>query len=75
VELYCQENPEELGKGPVPVPLSPPQITHHDPGANPGLRGKRPATNRLSHGSKYLITLFTLHLNLPCTRNDVLRIR
>jgi hypothetical protein len=24
-----------------------------DPGSNPGLRGKRPATNRLSHGTAF----------------------
>jgi hypothetical protein len=31
---------------PIPVPLCPPQIPH-GPDANPGLRGKRPATNGL----------------------------
>jgi hypothetical protein len=30
-----------------------------DPGANPGLRGERPATNRLSHGTAtpYILTV------------------
>jgi hypothetical protein len=28
-----------------------------DPGANPGLRGERPATNRLSHGKAYNLLL------------------
>jgi hypothetical protein len=42
----------QLGEKPVPVPLCPPQISHGlDLGSNPGLRGERPATNRLSHGT------------------------
>jgi hypothetical protein len=42
----------QLGEKPVPVPLCPPQISHGlDLGPNPGLRGERPATNRLSHGT------------------------
>jgi hypothetical protein len=42
----------QLGGKPVPVPLCPPQISHGlDLGSNPGLRGERPATNRLSHGT------------------------
>jgi hypothetical protein len=39
----------QLVEKPVPVPLCPPQISHGlDLGSNPGLRGERPATNRLS---------------------------
>jgi hypothetical protein len=34
---------EELEAKLVPLPLCPPQISHIDPGANPGLRGERPA--------------------------------
>jgi hypothetical protein len=30
--------------------LSTTNLTWTDPGSNPGLRGERPATNRLSHG-------------------------
>jgi hypothetical protein len=42
----------QLGEKPVPGPLCPPQISHGlDLGSNPGLRGERPATNRLSHGT------------------------
>jgi hypothetical protein len=42
----------QLGEKPVPMPLCPPQISHGlDLGSNPGLRGERPATNRLSHGT------------------------
>jgi hypothetical protein len=44
----------QLGEKPVPVPLCPPQISHRlDLGSNPGLRGERLATNRLSHGTAY----------------------
>jgi hypothetical protein len=53
----------QLGKKPVPVPLCPPQISHGlDLGPNPDLRGERPATNCLSHGTavdriQYLMTM------------------
>jgi hypothetical protein len=48
VELYWQGKTEELGEKPAPVPLCPPKFPPGD--ANPGLRGERPATNRLSLG-------------------------
>jgi hypothetical protein len=48
VELNWQGKTEVLGENTVPVPICPPQIPH---GLNPGLRGERPATNRLSHGT------------------------
>jgi hypothetical protein len=35
---------------PAPVPLCAPQIPH-DLGSNPGRRGGKPATNRLSYGT------------------------
>jgi hypothetical protein len=38
------------GGKPAPVPLCPPQIPH-DLGSNPGRRGGKPATNRLSYGT------------------------
>jgi hypothetical protein len=38
--------------------LSTINLTWTDPGLNPGLRGARPATNRLSHGT----TKFTVRL-------------
>jgi hypothetical protein len=42
----------QLGEKPVPVPICPPQISHGlDLRSKPGLRGERPATNRLSHGT------------------------
>jgi hypothetical protein len=50
VEWNWQRKTEVLGEKPVPVPLCLPQIPHGlTPGSNPGLRGERPATNRLSH--------------------------
>jgi hypothetical protein len=59
VEWNCQGRTEVLGGKPVPVPLCPPQIPHGlTPGSNPGLRGDRPATNRLSHGT----ALYILHI-------------
>jgi hypothetical protein len=37
--------------------LSTTNLTWTDPGSNPGLRGERPATNRLSHGTAQIRTL------------------
>jgi hypothetical protein len=52
VEWNWQGKPEELEEKPVPVPLCPPQIPLGlTLGSNPGLRGGRPAANRLSHGT------------------------
>jgi hypothetical protein len=46
--------PKNSGKKPVPVPFCPRQIPHGlTPGSNPGLRGGRPAANRLSHGTAW----------------------
>jgi hypothetical protein len=42
---------EELGENLPSATLSTTNPTWIDPGANPGLRGERPATNRLSHGT------------------------
>jgi hypothetical protein len=53
----------QLGEKPVTVPLCPPQISHGlDLGSNPGLRGERPATNRLNHGTAPI----SLLLNTVC---------
>jgi hypothetical protein len=47
-----EENRSIREKKPVPVPLCPPQIPHGlTPGSNPGRRGERAGTNRLSHGT------------------------
>jgi hypothetical protein len=39
---------------PALVPLCPPQTPHACPDANPGHRGGKPATNRLSYGTTSL---------------------
>jgi hypothetical protein len=39
---------------PDPVPLCPPQTPHACPDANPGRRGGKPTTNRLSYGTALL---------------------
>jgi hypothetical protein len=49
--MILTEKTEELGEKPVSVSHCPPNPTWIDPGANLGLRGDSPATNRLSHGT------------------------
>jgi hypothetical protein len=56
MEWYWQGKSERLGEKPVQC-----YFVHHkshwiDPGANPGHRGERPATNRLSHGTALIST-------------------
>jgi hypothetical protein len=51
---FTEKNRSTRGEKPVPVPLCPPQIPQGlTPGSKPGLRGERPATNRLSHGWQF----------------------
>jgi hypothetical protein len=45
------ENRSTLGKACPSATLSTTNPTWTDPGSKPGLRGERPATNRLSHGT------------------------
>jgi hypothetical protein len=45
------ENRRTRGKTCPSATLSTTNPTLTDPGSNPGLRGGRPATNRLSHGT------------------------
>jgi hypothetical protein len=40
--------------------LSTTNPTWTDPGSNPGLRGGRPAANRLSHGTAFVDMLLTI---------------
>jgi hypothetical protein len=47
---------------PASVPLCPPQIPH-DLGSNPGRRGGKPATNRLSYGTALKETLHQFYIN------------
>jgi hypothetical protein len=52
MEWNWQGKTEVLEEKLVPVPLCPTQIPHGlTPGSKPGLRGERPATNRMSHGT------------------------
>jgi hypothetical protein len=53
VEWYWQEIRGE--KTCPSSTLSTTNPTWSDPGANPGLRGERPATNRLNHGTVFMI--------------------
>jgi hypothetical protein len=39
---------------PAPVPLCPPQNPYCCPEANPGRRGGKPASNRLSYGTAWI---------------------
>jgi hypothetical protein len=46
---------ESTRRKPAPAPLCPPQILlDQTPGSNPGRRGGKPATNRLSYGAASL---------------------
>jgi hypothetical protein len=47
---------------PAPVRLCPPQTPHACPDANPGRRGGKPATNRLSYGTVPALDYYTSHL-------------
>jgi hypothetical protein len=49
--IYFAGETEVLGENLPSATLSTTYPTWIDPGANPGLRGERPATNRLSHGT------------------------
>jgi hypothetical protein len=55
--IYSQGKTEKLGEKPVPVPLYPPQIPRGLTRTNPGLRGERLATSRLSHGTAHILLL------------------
>jgi hypothetical protein len=49
--MIFAEETEVLGENLPSATVSTTNPTWIDPGANPGLRGERPATNRLSHGT------------------------
>jgi hypothetical protein len=49
---------EVLGEKLPSATLSTTNPTWIDPGSNPGLRGERPATNRLSHGTASHVLIF-----------------
>jgi hypothetical protein len=54
-DIFAGET-EVLGENLPSATLSTTNPTWIDPGANPGLSGERPATNRLSHGTAKLAT-------------------
>jgi hypothetical protein len=58
------EKRSTLGKTCPSATLSTTNPTWTDPGSNPGLRGERPATNRLSHGTASVNTLRLPYLTL-----------
>jgi hypothetical protein len=58
------ENRSTRGKTCPSVTLSTTNPTRTDSGSNPGLRGERPATNRLSHGKARILVFLSLELNL-----------
>jgi hypothetical protein len=57
---------EVLGENLPSATLSTTNLTWIDPGANPGLRGERPATNRLSHGTAHNWLLFSENSDRRC---------
>jgi hypothetical protein len=65
----------QLGEKPVPsATLSTTNLTWTDPGSDPGLRGERPATNRLSHGTTILYDFFfffTFKNSVPKAHYDI----
>jgi hypothetical protein len=54
-DIFAGET-EVLGENLPSATLSTTNPTWIDPGANPDLRGERPATNRLSHGTAAVIS-------------------
>ena len=48
------ENRSTLGKTCPSATLPTTHSTWTDPGSNPGLRGEKPVTNRLSHGTGFM---------------------
>jgi hypothetical protein len=66
VMILTGENRRTRRKTCPSATLSTTNPTWIDPGANPGLRGERPATNDVSHG-----TALTLHIILYDTASDI----
>jgi hypothetical protein len=50
-EMMIVRGNRSTRRKPAPVSLCPPQNSHACPDANPGCRGGKPATNRLSYGT------------------------
>jgi hypothetical protein len=56
------ENRSTRGKTCPSATLSTTNPTWTDPGSNPGLRGERPATNRLNRGTAYIVLAVILQI-------------
>jgi hypothetical protein len=67
------ENRSTRGKSYPSATLSTTNPTWTDPGSNPGLRGGRPQTNHLSHGTALLLSYSCLEQSAG--RYEVLRLR
>ena len=52
--------------------LSTINLTWTDTGSNPGLRGERPATNRLSHGTALLTASYRTNVSCSGVQNTCL---
>jgi hypothetical protein len=57
---------------PAPVPLCPPQTPQACPDANPGRRGGKPATNRLSYGTAVILLIRRLSRGEDQIRKETL---
>jgi hypothetical protein len=64
VKLYICRGNRSTRRKPAQCHLSTTNPTWIDPVANPGLRGERPATNRLSHGTTLTYVFFQLNVLL-----------
>jgi hypothetical protein len=62
---------EELGENLPTATLSTTYPTWIDQGANPGLCGERPATNRLSHGTALCEKLTAVKFSMLGNKNTV----
>jgi hypothetical protein len=71
-DIFARET-EVLGENLPSATLSTTNPTWIDAGSNPGLRGERPATNRLSHGTALLYTYINriLYLNIYILIRDI----
>jgi hypothetical protein len=68
-DIFAGET-EELGENLPSATLSTTNPTWIDPGTNPGLRGERPATNRLSHGTALQNTVNVFKFLVPSLQNS-----
>jgi hypothetical protein len=58
--MKLTENRSTRGETSLSATLSTTNPTWTDPGSNSGLRGEKPATDRLSHGTTLIVALIHL---------------